>query len=493
MTSLTPTAEQAAAVAAFASGGNVAIHAGAGTGKTSTLQLIAEQARGQRGLYLAFNKSVADEAKRRFAGTPVTASTVHSLGYRAFGNRERLNQKHLWWQQVAAVVGAPKNFIVNPQVIVPGKALVRLTEETVMRFCRSAERQLQLRHVVLPDTILGDESDLNRLREQILELAEYYWADWMSPDGRIPHKHDTYLKQFVMSEPTLGYDFILVDEAQDLEPLTVSLLNGQSAQMIAVGDKQQAIYGWRGAVDALDRFGGQRVNLTQSWRFGDAIADAANFWLEALGSDIRLSGAPGRLSSVWPTNKREPEAVLTRTNAGAMQEILDAQARGVAVGIAGEAKVKELRDLAQAAYDLQTKGSTNHRDFEMFPSWQAVLDHVNDPHGSSDIRALVRVVDNYGAEKVVSAVDRCVPTDAARTVVSTVHVAKGLEWFHVRISEDFPQQETDKDGNLIPMTAEAARLNYVAVTRAKRHLDNTGLLWAAHGVTVAREDDLALV
>ena len=74
-----PTAEQQAAVEAFATGQNVVITAGAGTGKTSTLRLLADRA-GRRGLYVAFNKAIAEEARRSFPST-VQARTAHSLAY----------------------------------------------------------------------------------------------------------------------------------------------------------------------------------------------------------------------------------------------------------------------------------------------------------------------------------------------------------------------------------------------------------------------------
>lgn len=97
---------------------------------------------------------------------------------------------------------------------------------------------------------------------------------------------------------------------------------------------------------------------------------------------------------------------------------------------------------------------------------------MDDDGAESEIAALVRVVDKYGAPAVVRAMEATVPTTEADRTVSTVHVAKGLEWFHVRISDDFREPEFDKrTGEQKPLEAEEARLAYVAVTRAERHLD----------------------
>lgn len=58
----------------------------AGTGKTTTLVKFAEQRPHLRFLYVAFNKSVAREAQRRFPSN-VDCKTVHSLAYSCVGRR----------------------------------------------------------------------------------------------------------------------------------------------------------------------------------------------------------------------------------------------------------------------------------------------------------------------------------------------------------------------------------------------------------------------
>ena len=57
----------------------------AGVGKTSTLIEIARAWPRKRGLYLAFNKAIADDANRKFAGTKVTAKTSHGYAFGMLG------------------------------------------------------------------------------------------------------------------------------------------------------------------------------------------------------------------------------------------------------------------------------------------------------------------------------------------------------------------------------------------------------------------------
>ena len=75
----TPTDEQTAAADAFRAGDHLVLQAGAGTGKTTTLALLAH-ATPRHGRYLAYNRAIATDATTRFPAT-VTCTTAHSLAY----------------------------------------------------------------------------------------------------------------------------------------------------------------------------------------------------------------------------------------------------------------------------------------------------------------------------------------------------------------------------------------------------------------------------
>lgn len=70
----------------------VKVMAFAGTGKTTTLVKYAEQRPHLRFLYVAFNKSVATEAQRRFPSN-VDCKTVHSLAFADVGKSYHIKQK----------------------------------------------------------------------------------------------------------------------------------------------------------------------------------------------------------------------------------------------------------------------------------------------------------------------------------------------------------------------------------------------------------------
>ena len=66
---------------------------------------------------------------------------------------------------------------------------------------------------------------------------------------RIPATHDVYLKLYQLSKPSIqGYDYIMLDEAQDANPSILDILSHQQIQRIYVGDKNQQIYEFRGTI-----------------------------------------------------------------------------------------------------------------------------------------------------------------------------------------------------------------------------------------------------
>ena len=66
---LTPTPEQDAIRALFSTGESLAIEAGAGTGKTATLKMLAEDAPEKRIQYVAFNRKTLVGMVRKIAPT----------------------------------------------------------------------------------------------------------------------------------------------------------------------------------------------------------------------------------------------------------------------------------------------------------------------------------------------------------------------------------------------------------------------------------------
>lgn len=477
-----PTHEQSAAVDAFRRGDHLVLQAGAGTGKTTTLAMLAAET-GKRGRYIAFNKSIAGDAARKFPSN-VLCKTAHSLAFGAVGRTyaSRLNAPRVPGWKTGASLGIAVNMRIRiGERNVTNKALSYTALRTVTRFCQSADSTIKRHHV---PRLRGIEAEHlhTQLVDVVLPYATKAWEDLQNPqEGVVRFDHDHYLKIWALTEPVIPADFLLLDEAQDTNPVVEKIFNAQrhQAQLVMVGDSAQAIYGWRGARDVMSDFDGTQLALSQSFRFGSALAEEANRWLHIVESPIRLTGTPAintRLERV-----EEPDAILCRSNVGAMLEVMRLleEDRRVALVGGGEA----LRALAHAARDLKAGKRSTHPELVLFDSWGELQEYAEyDPSGR-DLLPLVDLVDEHGVEVILNAVDRLSVEQGAEIVVSTAHKAKGREWASVRISEDFTEpvdpEETDENGNPLPGDIDdaEARLAYVAVTRARHQLDIGGLAW----------------
>lgn len=480
MSTFTPTPEQDDAIGRFLSGAHAVVQAGAGTGKTRTLQAMAEADRSRRGQYVAFNRSIVDEAGAKMPRS-VTAKTMHGLAFRSTGRdlAHKLDSRRLPSAKVAAQLG-----IREPVKVKVGEAAKWLTPgylaSHVMRsiavFCNSADPVPNGQHVPyiegidMPDAAgRRTYTNNNLVRDAIAPTLTRAWADLIDPAGQLRFSHDIYLKLWELSEPFIGADYVLFDEAQDASPVMASIVYQQRdhAQLVYVGDSQQAIYGWRGAVDALDQIdGAERTFLTQSFRFGPAIADMANACLNLIpGAELRLTGTESIPSVIGDVIN--PDAYLCRTNARAMREFLDTLTRGERPHLVGGGG--EIVSFAKAWISLRDEGWTPHPELSCFKSPAEVEDYVaTDPQGS-DLALLFQLVDEHTPETLIEALEDQGPESAADVVISTAHKAKGREWESVTLADDFPDPE-ERD-----VSDEEMRLLYVAVTRAQLALDVSGV------------------
>jgi len=463
-----PTDEQIAIIEGAKHDTDIAVEALAGTGKTTTLKLLADSKVGLTGTYVAFNRSIVDEARAKFPSR-VRCSTAHGLAYQAIGREyaSRLQStQRLSFKQIAAWLEAGafgfKSSISN-HVLDPAQ-MAQHAQATVRNFCKSIDSEISAKHVKIPVIIGAHSPNAKAFARAVVPLAKKIWADLLLDQGFMKFAHDHYLKMWQLGKPTIGSDFILFDEAQDADPVMLDVVNSQSSsQLIYVGDQYQAIYEWRGAKNALSMVNvDEHLWLTQSFRFGPSIASQANKYLRLLNAPKMVRGF-GEIDS----DVRElanPDAILCRTNAGVMSAIMGEQTRNRLVSIIG--RPEELIGFAEACQQLISGVRTGHPELAPFLNWEGVRDFVDEyPDEAQEIRTMVKLVEGFGTQRLISALHELVPEDQADVVISTAHRAKGREWNDVRLESDFLHTDDMDDEDL--------RLAYVAITRAKRTLDKT--------------------
>lgn len=262
--SLTPSAEQRAAIQFVEEGeGNGIITAVAGSGKTSTLMMVLPRLEGDT-IMVAFNKSIATEIGNRITtmglSNSVEAKTVHSCGmrslFRVTGRTLDLSDgsrsHRVTFPQKLDVQGSKYREIIKPLV-----RQLNLDEETQYEVQRMLSRIIDLVRLNLVNP--KSESAVRALASKYGMMHQKYLGyvyDIMSQgmkqfreDGIIDFADMIYLPvRFGL--PIAKYDWVLVDECQDLSALQlefVKRLGGDQTRYLFVGDRNQAIYGFAGA------------------------------------------------------------------------------------------------------------------------------------------------------------------------------------------------------------------------------------------------------
>ena len=450
------TDEQKEIVAQDLSGNStMKIIAFAGTGKTATLLEYSKSRPSLRFLYVAFNRSVRQEAKTKFPSN-VTCRTSHSLAWSEFGapHGHRL----------------PRNLklsIVKKILRLDNYMEARIVTETFANFLISADAQFSKVHLPwLPE-------QERRRPTFYLEMAVKLWIMMCDPNNHdIRMLHDGYLKQYQLSKPELNYDCILLDEAQDTNPVVTDIILSQDCPKILVGDPHQQIYAFRGAQDAMQKIKTDKTfYLTYSFRFGEEIAWIANKILHTFKNEKQS------LKGFRPKNSNEEAkdlAIISRTNASVLDQAV-AHCENHKISFLGGIDGYRFNDIIDV-YLLDARNNSEIRNpfirsFPIYSAMKAYAEEAQDWEMKSNCRVVEKYQDRIPSliEKIkASAVDRL----DSDVVLTTSHKAKGSQFSKIQLCDDF--QDLFAEGQLIDPKAidpEEFNLLYVTVTRAKDFVD----------------------
>lgn len=465
MPKFSPTDEQITCIDMARAQRSFKVVAYAGAGKTTTLRLISDDIflnyPRARGLYLAFNKSIALAAKGQFDAR-IQTKTFHALAFAHVPRTitQKVSSPKPAPMQVAKALRLDALSIAKKDgghTLLGAARLAQILMAALTHFCKTHAPTPAPRHIKLPDWV-SDDARLD-VQEALFCHLDALWQYAIDPRHPWGIGHDVYLKYWTLSNPIIPADFVLFDEAQDADPLMMGVLLKQRAQIIYVGDAHQQIYEWRGATNAMKKLPLPQSLLTQSFRFGQAIADKANLILRALHETTPLHGNPHQRSTL---GTHAPHAVLCRTNAGAMARLLWGLSRGHKVAL--HADTGRMARFCADAKALMAGARASSAELLPFNSWREVQDF----HDDGEIGTWVRLIDEHGADTLLKTLDKLHTTGAPDYTILTAHKAKGLEWGNVTLHDDFYYTLNQKALKISP---EELRLLYVAITRAKFNLD----------------------
>ncbi|MHB8365513.1 MAG: ATP-dependent helicase [Acidithiobacillus sp.] len=353
LNNLNPQQQRAVSLPADA---NVAVIAGAGTGKTSVLTrrmawLMQHGVPPSRIMAVTFTNKASQEMKDRLGSlvgeehaNAVNMGTFHSLG-------RRMIQRH------HAVMDLPKYFTILDEdeakilmmrvvrFLIPGENSEALadrlkSESEDGKLSDWQKEQVRTKRKEEAEICDGALAFVEKCKESGLYPAEY-------PKVQETHPRSPYLEHYIRYEKAKhqhgGLDFsdlvaipnylfllhphilkaeqerlshILVDEFQDVNDAQYAFIralsdHGKACHTFIVGDEDQSIYGWRGSrPELMSQFGhasqSVKVKLEENYRCSPVILDAAN---------AVIQNNPEREEKNLFTQRRDGEEIFLLRNA----------------------------------------------------------------------------------------------------------------------------------------------------------------------------------
>jgi superfamily I DNA/RNA helicase len=119
----------------------------------------------------------------------------------------------------------PERITFRSGLALPKWAYCSILLDSVKRFLQSDDSRPEPIHVHRYGCLeaLGDDS-FKDFTEQAIEHVQAIWESMLHKSTGLPLGHDGYLKLWALSTPRATVDYILVDEAQDLNPVLLGVL-----------------------------------------------------------------------------------------------------------------------------------------------------------------------------------------------------------------------------------------------------------------------------
>lgn len=483
--SFTPTEEQTAIKEAFPYHRFLTIQAKSGSGKTSTLYLLANSTE-DRILYLAFNKSMAEEARRKMP-LNVECRTLHSICYQFLDHRLRAKLSRPEGQYVnVAGTGSEiaKKFKINNLIDKRGKTLLTramiglMIKQTVGKFEFSDDPFISRKH--FPSVHLADikRKGINehKLITEVVKYAKQLWRERIDPNTDTLMTHDTYVKLFELSGADLGYDIIFGDEFQDVNPAFLSILrNAKSAkQVVVVGDEYQSIYQFRGSQNMMKETStyGAELPLTACFRFGPKVANIANMILsdkEPLRHPLVGKGFDTVVGSYKSdvVDYTKPYTIIFRKNLTLLMEAMDRIADGEEIII--NVDTRDFISMVDSVNALRRGDieKVKHETVLPYADWD---EFVECAEADPDAKRLLNIVVSGKANTIAHTLRTHRNSPTAKVTLTTAHKSKGLEWDQVIVANDFPSNYDKKTGEWVGLEEAERNLLYVAHTRCVKCL-----------------------
>jgi len=438
-------------------------------------------------MYLAYNKSIADESSTKF-GKKVDCLTTHSLAHDSIVKENNYNIDEITWRDIPDIVRYKTKL-----------EIIDYIKEYSLSDKLSWSDFVQ-KHKLRP-TI-----DINGTK--LIKLME---------SGKIPLTHEYYLKMFHIALVNNDVyfdqlDLLMLDEAGDLNKVTLEIFKLLPAKLkIAVGDQYQNIYGFNHTVNCFDLLDDKQFSLTKSFRVSVDIAKSIeNFCIKNIDKDMIFKGTDS-------SDELKTKAFICKTNLILVDEIVKSQKLNInykltrtvdsifklpiilsKLGFNKDIRNKQYKYLEkdinffyQGVIDVYIKNNKistiSKKDYETLTNTLSDINYYNMlkyiKNKYKDNIKLSQALNIVIKNKKENIADLCKlakkqekknETIECKYTICTAHSSKGLEFSNVFISDDLNdsvKSSIEHDG-FSKEHKELLNLYYVACTRASIKLDN---------------------
>lgn len=450
--------------------GHTIVEAYAGASKTtSIIESLRYIPKGKKSLLLAFNKKIQEELRSR-APSYTETLTFHSLGFRAI--KQRFGSVELDDNKVFDLV---KSQLDDYDV-----DLITNICDTVA-YCKYGLMDAPAHIESIIDNFGIDICEINR--DLFISLV----IKTLSLDKKITDKidfNDMCWFPFVYNLPLGQYDFVYIDERQDLNKsqlvMAKKACKNNGGRIIAVGDENQALYSWRLAdtsiIEDLKKQDKSKIlPLPISYRCPKKVIELSKNWVPDISCpDSAIEGEINNISLNELYKKATPGCfILSRTNAPMIKICMQFIRLGIKANIRGRDVGKQLSYLIK---------KSKKKRIDAFLRWLEVWKNeevtklksknINTENVLDRYECLTNLCDECSSLEEVSKKLKDLFNDSDENniiILSTVHRAKGLEKDDIFILRWTYRVWLDNLES-IERPNEEANIAYVAATRCKKRL-----------------------
>lgn len=471
--------------------GNAVISAKAGSGKTSTcvtaIKLIKPK---NKVMFLAFNKSVAEELSQKLKDYPnVEVRTSHGLGFAIIrknveGEVELDEFKYRRYvksnisELTTIDVTLTKNQLYNYI-----ESICALVDFARFNLAQTAEevKSLAVKYDV---PIFFDECDV------VIKVLEWGKTGLNSID----YTDMVWLPvELSMNARAFQKDFIFIDECQDQSLMSIELFLKcfkRGTRFIAMGDEDQCINTFCGSSEEAFQYMKDYPKTTQfdlpiCYRCPKTVVELAKTLVP--GIKCREDAPKGDIiEKCWTSSLQSGDMVLCRSKAPLLKVYTKLLRKGIQCYIKGQdigtnlKKLIEEVDIEELNTNLKSDGVFVRLYDNLFEIRNKLMESKGLDYQDATltnyitnrydmIKALTVLAENYTTKtELLSHIDEIFDETREGVILSTIHKAKGLEADNVYIlcNSSMPSSLAKKEWE---KNAEQ-NLIYVAYTRAKKKL-----------------------